>query len=165
MITCACLPIPNSQFFGKCHHAASAGSQLQIGWITSRIAPVVTGKNQHKVGRRTVVRVDQNEFRHRVDQGQGVLDVREADHVLGVMRRATTPHSSLLGARGLEPCSAQRGNHPSGRNELIVLAGAIQVGRLRESRGRRLSDRLRQSARRDTVSIGLRSNMVSSLLS
>ena len=36
-IGCARLPIPDNQFFGNCHHRASAGIRPQIGWITSRI--------------------------------------------------------------------------------------------------------------------------------
>jgi hypothetical protein len=81
MITCACLPIPNRQFFGKCHHPASAGSQLQIGWITSRIAPVVTGKNQHKVRIRTIMSVDQADFGNAGVECQNLAHRPQANHV------------------------------------------------------------------------------------
>ncbi len=114
-IGCARLLIPYSQFIGECHHRASAGIQLQIGWITSRIAPVVTGKNQHKVRRTAVVAVDQDDLGNRIEQTQRLFEERKPDHVPRMERRTALSHARLLSARGREARLEQRLDDPCRR--------------------------------------------------
>src|SRR3569833_1488482 len=91
------------------HHAVSANGPVQAG--------------TQLISRRTVVGIDEDEFRHGVHEGHRIANVPKSQHVLCI-RCTSLARGGLSSLSGLKALLTQGGNELSGVDEHKAATGA-----------------------------------------
>jgi hypothetical protein len=126
---------------------------MPICWISCRFPSEVTDANQHKIGARAVVRVDQADLGDTIEQGQILADGSQPNHVPRIGHIGTLPSARLLSRRRLKTRLEQCMEHLRGVDESIGRLGARR-GVARERRRRAIAQVLDRQGAAKRVAVG-----------